>query len=340
MNIVKYKNIFFAVSGALFIVSVVLFVTIGLKPGIDFTGGSLVEVSFVDERPSIKEIQESLSSLGLGEIQVQPAGEEGMILRTRFITEEEHQNILEALRVSFPKKDDSSVSEKEIDGVSIDSKDAGAVEVTIGQDGTLILGGDSKSLFSVREERIETVGPSISSNLRERTWKIGLLVIIAIILYVAYAFRKVSKQVSSWKFGVTAVIALIHDVMITIGVFVLLGHYLGVEVNIPFVVALLTILGYSVNDTIVVFDRIRENLIKIGYSKFELVVNKGVSDTILRSINTCFTTLLVLVALFFFGGDTIKYFALALIVGISFGTYSSIFLASPILFVWERIGRR
>ncbi len=122
--------------------------------------------------------------------------------------------------------------------------------------------------------------------------------------------------------------------------FALLGHFLDVEVNISFVVALLTILGYSVNDTIVVFDRIRENLVKYGYSKFEYVINTGVNQTLVRSFNTSFTTLLVLFALFFFGGESIKYFALALIVGIGFGTYSSIFLASPLLAVWERIGKR
>lgn len=339
MNIIKYKTIPFVISSILFLVSVVLLVTIGLKPGIDFTGGSLIEVSFTQaSRPTIQEVTESLAPLNLGEVQVQPTGERGMIIKTRFITEDEHQGVLESLRTSFPadaptSEADSADTTTEPAPIVMETSDGGQVEL-------VETGNGASGRVSVIEERVETVGPSISANLVERAWEIGLAVIIAIILYVAYAFRKVSKPVSSWKFGVTAVIALVHDVMITIGVFVLLGHFLQVEVNIPFVVALLTILGYSVNDTIVVFDRIRENLIKFGYSKFEYVINTGVSQTLVRSFNTSFTTLLVLLALFFFGGESIKYFALALIVGIGFGTYSSIFLASPLLVVWERLSRR
>jgi preprotein translocase subunit SecF len=192
----------------------------------------------------------------------------------------------------------------------------------------------------VIEKRVETIGASVSSHLKSRAFSTAIVVMLAIIVYVAYAFRKVSKPVKSWKFGVTAIIALIHDVTIVMGIFVLLGYYLGVEVNIPFVVALLTILGYSVNDTIVVFDRVRENLITYGYDRFEEVVNRGVNDTLVRSLNTSVTTLLVLVALFLFGGGTIKYFSLALIAGVIVGTYSSIFLASPLLVEWEKLRRK
>jgi len=346
MNIVRYKRIPFVISSILFLTSVILLFTIGLKPGIDFTGGSLVEVTFMNERPSIEDVRESLAHLQLGEVQVQPTGEDAMIIRTRFITETEHQGMLETLRTAFfifapdagatpekPRTEDGSIP------VNFDDTD-GVVELVMGEDGEISMTDVVPLTLSVREERIETVGPSISENLKERTWEITLIVLLSIILYIAYAFRKVSKPVSSWKFGVTAVIALIHDVMVTVGVFVLLGHFFGIEVNIPFVVAILTILGYSVNDTIVVFDRIRENLIKIGYSKFELVINKGVSETLVRSLGTSCTTLIVLFALFFFGGETIKYFALALIVGIGFGTYSSIFLASPLLVVWEKLGKK
>ncbi len=337
MNIIKYRNIPFAISGALFITSLILVSTLGLKMGIDFTGGSLIEVAFTEERPVIQEVEESLAPLGLGQIKVQPAGEENMILRMRFISEEEHQGVLEALRTSFSSS--AQVEEEVMAGSDIENEDDQAIEAIIEGDGVLVIDGSTPT-FSVIEERVETIGPSISAHLKERAWQIGLAVIIAIIFYVAYAFRKVSKPVSSWKFGVTAVIALVHDVTIVIGVFALLGHFYGVEVNIPFVVALLTILGYSVNDTIVVFDRIRENLIKFGYSKYEKLVNKGVNETLVRSFNTSITTLLVLLSLFFFGGETIKYFALALIVGAIAGTYSSIFLASPLLVVWERLGKK
>lgn len=337
MNIIGNKKIPFALSSILFLGSVVLLFTLGLKPGIDFTGGSLLEVSFVDDRPNIAAVQEALTPLDLGEVQAQPTGDKGMILKTRYISEAEHQAMLSQLRDTFPRTegvdeetapvDTSDTTSTPVD-VQVLNADGAPVELT--------LGDAEASAPNVIEERIETIGPSISANLKERAWEIGLTVIIAIIVYIAYAFRKVSKPVSSWKFGVIAIVALIHDVTIVIGLFALLGHFYGVEVNIPFVVALLTILGYSVNDTIVVFDRIRENLIRMGYQKFDEVVNKGVNDTLLRSLNTSFTTLLVLLALFFFGGESIKYFALALIAGVVVGTYSSIFLASPLLVVWEQ----
>lgn len=338
MNIIKHKKISFVVSGALFLTSVVLLFTIGLKPGIDFTGGSLLEVSFTESRPSIDEVSQSLAHLDLGELQVQPAGEDHMILRFRYITEDEHQTILSALRDAFPAEAQPSVEnsdaavDEETTGVTIETEEG---EVMVIEDALV-----APTTPVVIEERLETIGPSISAHLKERALEIGIVVLLAIILFIAYAFRKVSKPVSSWKFGIIAIIALVHDVMITVGVFVLLGHYFNVEVNIPFIVALLTILGYSVNDTIVVFDRIRENLIKMGYQKFEEVVHTGVSQTLLRSFNTSFTTLLVLFTLFLFGGETIKYFALALIIGIGVGTYSSIFLASPLLVVWERWKRK
>ena len=190
------------------------------------------------------------------------------------------------------------------------------------------------------EQRFETIGPVISTQLKNRSIYIILTVIVTIVLYVAYAFRKVSRPVQSWKYGISAIIALVHDVVITFGTFAILGKFLGVEVDIAFVVALMTILGYSVNDTIVVFDRVRENLIKKGSDKFVEAINEGVSQTVARSINTSLTTLLVLIALFLFGGDSIHYFSLALIVGIVAGTYSSIFLAAPLLATWQDISNR
>ncbi|MFH1947164.1 MAG: protein translocase subunit SecF [Candidatus Magasanikbacteria bacterium] len=301
INLIKNKKIPFIISGVLFLVSLILVFTIGLRPGIDFTGGSLMEVSYETNRPSVQQVKDSLSelSINLGEPVIQPSEESGMIIRVKFINEEEHQQILANLRNSFETEENK-----------------------------------------VLEQRIETIGPAISSHLKSRAVYAVIAVVIVIIAYVAYAFRKVSKPVQSWKYGISAVIALIHDVTITMGIFVLLGKYINVEVGIPFVVALLTILGYSVNDTIVVFDRVRENLIKRSADNFSEMVNLGVNQTILRSINTSVTTLVVLFALFLFGGESIKYFALALIVGIASGTYSSIFLASPLLVVWEELTHR
>jgi preprotein translocase subunit SecF len=157
-------------------------------------------------------------------------------------------------------------------------------------------------------------------------------------LYIMWAFRRVSYPVESWKYGLGAILALTHDVIIVLGVFAFLGHKYGVEVNIPFIAALLTILGYSVNDTIVIFDRIRENLNKVRAKKnFEDTVNRSINESLARSINTSLTVAVVLLAIIFFGGESIKYFSVALLVGIVLGTYSSIFIASAVLVeAWEK----
>jgi preprotein translocase subunit SecF len=193
----------------------------------------------------------------------------------------------------------------------------------------------------IREDRYEMVGPAIGKELQKKSmWSI-ILVILAVTAYVAWVFRHVSRPVSSWKYGVITIIALIHDVFLPIGLFAILGHFFNVEITSAFVVALLTTLGYSVNDTIVVFDRTRENITKIGtQTTFEDVVNTSVNQTLARSINTSLTTLLVLTAVFLYGGASIQYFALALMAGVVAGTYSSIFLASPLLVSWYNWGRR
>jgi len=326
LQIVKHRNIPFIFSSILFVTSIVLVATYGLKLGIDFTGGTLMEVSFTESRPAVEEVEASLNPLELDGLSIQPAGEDNYILKMAFISEEKHQEVLASLRSSFEQAGEvaTDIAGEPVEG-PLEEESTEFEEVALEQ--------------KVLENRIETIGPSVSSQLRNIATYTGLAVVLAIIIYVAYAFRKVSRPVQSWKYGVTAIIALIHDVALVMGIFALLGHFAGVEVNIPFVVALLTILGYSVNDTIVVFDRVREVLIQDGYQKFEQTVNKGVNGTLVRSFNTSVTTLLVLLALFFFGGIGIKYFSLALIIGIITGTYSSIFLASPLLVVWSKFKR-
>lgn len=318
VDLIKYKKFTFIFSGVLFAVAVIALAVYGLKPGIDFTGGSLIELSFLKGRPNPHEIRAALEPLQLGSVVVQPTGENNVIVRTRYVSEEEHQKILEAVRSAFSAEASAPVIVELEGGEKIEGAAFGA-----------------KTTPDVLEERVETVGPSISAHLRRRS--IGMLIVvnIAILLFVAYAFRKVSKPVTSWKYGVATIVALVHDVVITMGVFALLGAYRGVEVNIPFVVALMTILGYSVNDTIVVFDRIRENLIRFRSEPFQTVVSRAVRETIGRSLNTSGTTLFTLGALYVFGGETIKHFALALLIGIGFGTYSSVFVASAILVAWE-----
>lgn len=191
-----------------------------------------------------------------------------------------------------------------------------------------------------REDRFESIGPIIGNELKSKAiWSI-IIVLLAIIAYIAYAFRKVSKPVPSWMYGVAAIIALIHDLVIVVGLYAIISHFTGWGVDSLFITALLTILGFSVHDTIVTFDRTRETLRRADIDDFDEVVNTSINATLSRSINTSLTTLLVLLAIFFFGGETIKHFITTLIMGIIIGTYSSIFIASPILVYWNRRRRK
>lgn len=186
-----------------------------------------------------------------------------------------------------------------------------------------------------------TISPSVSTKLRQKAlWAIGL-VMVAISLYLTFAFRKVSRPISSWKYGLVTLVTLFHDVVIPVGLFAFLGYLWGITIDTNFVVALLAVMGFSVHDTIVVFDRIRENLL-IYKDKLKLseIVDKSILATIHRSINTSLTVVLVLVALYFMGPSSIRLFTLAILVGVINGTYSSIFFASPLLLVAEKIGRR
>ncbi len=294
-EIIKKRNIAFIFSGVLFVTSLVSLLVFGLKPGLDFTGGSLLEVSFTGgTRPQTSEVRSTIEKTGFTPSTLQFSGDQSVIIKLPFISEAEHQKILLGLRDQF-----------------------------------------QKDTLQVREERLETIGPAFSEQLKTRSLYAILAVSIGIVLFIAYAFRKVSKSVPSWKYGVAAVVALLHDVVITMGIFSLLGRFAGIEVDISFVVALLTILGYSVNDTIVVFDRIREKVLIKGIKDFAQTVNLAVNETIGRSINTSMTVQLTLIALYFFGGETTRHFSLALIIGVFFGTYSSIFIASSLLVSWE-----
>lgn len=191
--------------------------------------------------------------------------------------------------------------------------------------------------YNVTEKSFNSIGPSVGSELRKKAIISIILVSLAIIFFIAYAFRKVSRPVSSWKYGLIAIATLLHDVMIPVGIFAVLSHFAHVEVDTLFVVAVLTILGLSVSDTIVVFDRVRENIQARTNEPFADVVGKSLTQVYQRSINTSLTVILVLLALVFFGPASTKYFALMLSAGMFFGTYSSIFLASPLLVVWQKV---
>lgn len=199
------------------------------------------------------------------------------------------------------------------------------------------------TLGSVHEDQFNSVGPTIGAELLQKAWIAITLVTVCIILFIAFAFRGVSKPIASWKYGIVAIVTLLHDILVPTGLFAVLGHFVGAEVDSLFIVALLTILGISINDTIVVFDRIRENLRKNEEARrhegFDEVVGRSIMQTLARSINTSVTVVIVLLALYFFGPASTHDFALTLIVGMIAGTYSSIFLASPLLVVWERLAR-
>lgn len=292
MNIsfTKYSIIYYIFSGILIIASIVSLFMFGLKFGIEFVGGSNMELLFKNQRPSNEQIQQSLSEFELGEVVVQPTGSSAAILQFKGVDETTHQKILSKINEFSP----------------------------------------------VEEKGFQYIGPSVGQELRNKTEISIALALLAITIYIAFAFRKVSRPVSSWKYGITSLLALFHDILVPLGVFSVLGKLYNIEITIPIVAALLTILGFSVHDTIVIFDRIRENILRKGMAQFEETVNWSLNQTIGRSISTVFTVLLVLFSLFFWGGETLKYFALALIIGIISGAYSSIFIASPLLVTWYK----
>lgn len=296
-QIIKKQKIWLSITAVVMLCSLAFLAIWGLDPGIEFTGGSLLEVKFNADRPLNTDVQNAIKDLNLGgDVIVQATGEQNMLIRFQATEEDTHQLILNKLIETYPD--------------------------------------------NVQEERFEAIGPAIGQELKTKAFYSIILVIIAIILYVAWAFRKVSWPVKSWKYGVIAIIALVHDILVVLGLFAVLGRFWGVEVDLAFVAALLTILGYSVNDTIVIFDRIRENLGRLVKSDFDDIVNRSVNETITRSVNTALTTVLVLIVVFFFGGASIKFFILALIVGIASGTYSSIFIASPLLVMFEKWNKK
>ncbi len=296
-KIIKYRKLWVLISAGIVILSIISLSVWGLKAGLDFTGGSLLEVKFAGNQPTVMEIQNGLKDAAVSSLIVQPTGSNSVILRFQETSQEKHLAVIDALK-------------------KIDSAKLGMTEI-----------------------RFESIGSSVGAELRSKSFWVMFLVLVIIILYISVAFSKVSKPVASWKYGLIAVISLFHDIFITAGIFAILGHYFGVEVNTPFVVALLTVLGYSVHDTIVVFDRTRENLPK-SHDSFAETVNHSLNQTFVRSVNTVVTVLLSLSAVLVFGGASIRDFVLALMIGIFCGAYSSLFLASPLLVYFEEWQRK
>lgn len=295
MFILKYKKIFITLSALVVLSSLVCVGMFGLKLGIEFTGGSVVDFTI---NPKVEQsvIQERLDANFKEEYSLRE--ENSMYtLRTRVLNEEEKVQLL------------STISN-------------GALE-------------------NIKVEKFDTVGPTLGTELRNKAIFALILVLICITIFIAYAFRHVSTPVSSWKYGFITMIALVHDVVIPLGVFAVLGHTLGIEVDSLFLTALLVILGYSINDTIVVFDRIRENLSHVSENKreaeFENIVGSSLSQTFVRSINTTLTTLISASIIFMLTEGNIRYFALTMIIGMASGAYSSLFVASPLLVMANKI---
>lgn len=316
MFVITYRKIFLAIAAVIMLTSIVLVGVLGLRLGIDFTGGSLTEVAY-NEAPSKEQVEEQLAEYDLGGFSVRAsndeAGRDAFLIRTRDLSEQEREKI------------SAAITEVGVDG-----------EVT----------------------RFTSIGPVIGQELRDKAvWAIVGVVSI-IVLYVAFAFAGIGVPVSSWMYGLVTIIVLVHDVLVPAALMAVLGHLFGVEVDVLFVMALLAVLGYSVNDTIVVFDRVRENLIKNRTEKrtkktepggivreeveytltapYEEIVGSAVKDTLARSINTSVTTMVALVALYFLGGAITQTFALILFAGVLAGAYSSICIASPLVVTYAK----
>lgn len=279
IDFIKHRKSYYLFSFALIVVSVFALSFWGLNLGIEFSGGSVLEAEYVDDRPPVSEIKESLGE----DAYVRTIGEKGVLIRTTSSDEESYERIISALQ-------------------------------------------------GAEEKYFESIGPAVGRELTNRSILAILVASFLVIIYVALSFKG-EELVKPGRYGFIAVsVAIFHDVLIVLGVFSVLGYFYEVQMTIPIAVAMLTTLGYSINDTVVVFDRVRENLEKGREKGFYNIVNRSLTETLGRSLATSFTTILVLLAVLVFGGSTLFYFALALVIGILLGTYSSIFLAGPLLF--------
>lgn len=292
MNLLGRKKYWWlGISAGLIGFSILALVIWPLRIGLDFTGGTLLEVTADEGRPDREKVVSELSQIGIEQLTSQEAGEKGLLLKAAPISQEQHSRLSTKL-----------------------------------------------TELGLTERRFENVGPTVGADLTRKAIVAVLVASFAIICFIAYSFRNVPRPASSWRFGVVAVAALIHDVLITAGGFALLGQLYGYEVDSLFVTALLTIMGFSVHDTIVVFDRLRENMRLSPIStinQFEAAANASLVQTLNRSLNTSITVILVLLSLSLLGGETTRPFIVALLIGITVGTYSSIGLATPLLVLWQ-----
>lgn len=289
LDIVGKRKILYTISVVAIIPGVISLLLFGLKLGIDFKGGAVLEIKGTNVNTAV--VAEQAHALGYKDVTMTPSGSSTLV---RF-------------------RDDATGAKQESNHQQFKKQ--------------LATKGYTEISYNV-------VGPSVSKDISRNALFSIIAASLAIVLYIAWAFRNVPLPLTSWNFGLAAIAALLHDALFLIGTFSLLGHFAGVEVDALFVTAVLTVIGFSVHDTIVVFDRIRENL-RSKRGQFDSLVNESIIETLARSLNTSLTVLLTLLALYLFGGASIKTFVLALLVGIVSGTYSSIFNASQLLVSWE-----
>ncbi len=301
MNFVRFRSRFYLLSLILIIPGVLALIFWGLRFGIDFVGGAEAVLGWQNSSTAISQIQHDVEATNVPNLHVQQSGDRQLLLRYEAKNQDEAKSRLDTLKLALSKDAD------------------GVTEVS----------------FSL-------VGPTVSSNTQARAVKAVVVASVFIVLYIAYAFRGVRKPASAWQFGLAAIVALLHDLLVTAGLFSIIGHFLlWVEVDSLFVIAMLTVLGFSVHDTIVVFDRIRENLrLSGGKQSLSEVVDLSLTQTLARSVNTSLTVFLTLLALFLLGAPSMRSFILALLIGVSSGTYSSIFNASMLLVSWQNLKRR
>lgn len=336
IQFIKKTKLWFSISGVLITISVISIFTFGLNLGIDFTGGSLMELKFT-EQTSKENITQALNTAAK-EIN---SGDLATISEatTAETTLEDDQKIL--LETKAPE----AVIEKEEPSM-LDLETAQIVEA--GESNFIIktkyltsethaqlIAKLNEKLPKFTESRFTTIGPVVGSTLLQKAIVALIIALIMIIFYVAFAFRRIPKEISPWRFGTSAIIGVVHDVVIVIGIFAILGQFLHVEIDALFITALLTVIGYSVNDTIVIMDRLREKILHNSTNSFAENTDQALTETLPRSINTSFSTVLVLIAILVGGSSAIFYFVLALTLGITIGAYSSIFVAAPLLVFWK-----